>query len=176
MKVAKSKAVIFSVAVAFVSVFFFAYAVQAVYLAPEYSDFCGEEFKASSDNSVDCEADGGKWNDYGQKIRPVEGEEIVIREGWCEADFVCRGEYNDERNIYERNVFFVNFIIGLVVLVVAFFLTLEAVSSGLMGGAVMLIIYGSMRYWGELSDIWRTLMLGVALAVLIWLGYRKLRD
>jgi len=66
--------------------------------------------------------------------------------------------------------------LGVALFVVAFFLALEAVSSGLMGGAVMLMVYGSMRYWGELSDVWRTLMLGVVLVVLIWLGYRELRE
>jgi hypothetical protein len=70
----------------------------------------------------------------------------------------------------------VNLGIGILLFVVAFLLGLEAVSSGLMGGAVMMIIYGSIRYWGNLSNAWRTLMLGVALSVLIWLGYRKLRD
>ena len=84
-------------------------------------------------------------------------------------------EYDVAREVYERNVFFANMIIGVIVLVVALFLSIEAVSSGLMGGAVMLIVYGSMRYWGELSDAWRTLMLGVALVGLIWLGYKKLK-
>lgn len=171
MKVAKSKLVIFSVAVAFVSVFFFAYAVQAVYPAPQYEAFCGErDASIVINNAVDCEAEGGRWSDYGERDVPVKSE------GWCDREFECRGNYEDTRKPYERNVFFANLGIGLVVLVVAFFLGLEAVSSGLMGGAVMLIVYGSIRYWGELSDVWRTLMLGVALVVLITLGYKKLRD
>jgi hypothetical protein len=175
MKVTKSKVVIFSVAIAFISVFFFAYAIQAFYPAPQYNDFCGD--RVAKPNIVDessCVDIGGKWTDYEGKIAPVRDEiEPVI--GWCDEDFVCREDYDNERKPYERNVFFANVIIGLVILIVAFFLGLEAVSSGLMGGAVMLIVYGSMRYWSELSDIWRTLMLGVALVVLIWLGYKKLK-
>ena len=173
MKVAKSKLVIFSVAVAFLSVFFFAYAVQAVYPAPQYEDFCGERVVEPIiiDNAVDCEDSGGKWTGYGREVKGGFDEG-----GWCDREFECREDYDEARKPYERNVFFANLIIGLIVLVVAFFLGLEAVSSGLMGGAVMLIVYGSIRYWGELSDVWRTLMLGVALAVLIWLGYKKLSD
>ncbi len=169
MKVTKSKAVIFGVAVAFVSVFFFAYAVQAFYPAPEWEDFCDREYGVNYDNAVDCEANGGRWEGYGERAVPVKVE------GWCDINFECNKNYDEARKPHERNVFFANLILGIILFVVAFFLGLEAVSSGLMGGAVMLIVYGSMRYWGELSDVWRTMMLGVALVVLITLGYKKLQ-
>lgn len=153
MKVAKSKRVIFSVAVAFISVFFFAYAIQAVYPGPE--DPCN----------------------YEPLSKPIEPERSVeIDDTYYDEYNECRKEYREAMKPYERDVFFANLIVGLIVLVAAFFLAIEAVSSGLMGGAVMLIVYGSMRYWGELSDVWRTLMLGVALVVLVWLGYKKLAD
>lgn len=171
MKVTKSKVVIFSAAIALVSVFFFAYAVQAVYPAPQYEDFCGDrDVVRFFDNKVDCEAVGGMWDPS------VEVPKEVGVSGHCDSDFSCRNEYEDARRPYEQKVFFANLIIGVVVFVVAFFLGLEAVSSGLMGGAVLLMVYGSIRYWEELTDIWRTLMLGFALVVLIWLGYNKLRD
>ena len=169
MKVSKSKAVIFSVAVAFVSVFFFAYAVQAFYPAPTFEDFCGERepVKAVS-NEAECVSKGGEWI-------CVERDSLNMDiPGWCDQYSQCQKYYEEARKPYERNVFFANLGIGIILFVVAFFLGIEAVSSGLMGGAVMLIVYGSMRYWGELSDVWRTLMLGFALVVLIWLGYKKL--
>jgi len=172
MKVTKSKLILFSVAVAFVSVFFFAYAVQAFYSSPEYEDFCGDETRKVGviKNESDCINIGGKWS-Y------IENDDFETKvSGWCDVTFKCRGEYEAVKDIYERNVFFANLIIGIAVFVIAFFLGLEAVSSGLMGGAVMLIIYGSIRYWGKLSDAWRTLMLGIALGILIWLGYKKLKN
>jgi hypothetical protein len=170
MKVTRVKAVIFSIAVAFVSVFFFAYAVQAFYPTPQYEDFCGRASPKFIDNEIDCIANGGMWTDSVNR-----GEPFPV-EGFCDVDFECRNRYESLREVYERNVFFANIAIGIVLFVGAFFLGLEAVSSGLMGGAVMLIIYGSIRYWGELNDVWRTLMLGFALVVLVLLGYRKLKD
>jgi len=171
MKVAKSKVVIFSVAIAFVSVFFFAYAIQAVYPAPQYDDVCDRGIvQKAIVTEVGCLEAGGRWT---ENERDSLNMDIW---GWCDADYTCNEEYQEARKLYERNVFFANLGIGIVLFVVAFFLGLEAVSSGLMGGAVMLIVYGSMRYWGELSDVWRTLMLGVALVVLIWLGYKKLAN
>jgi hypothetical protein len=171
MKVTKSKLILFSVAVAFVSVFFFAYAVQAFYSAPEYDDFCDREiFQKNIDTEAACNEAGGRWIDHERDSLNMEIS------GWCDVNYFCNQEYEEMRKPYERNVFFANLIIGIIVFVVAFFLGLEAVSSGLMGGAVMLIIYGSIRYWGELSDVWRTSMLGTALGILIWLGYKKLKN
>lgn len=171
MKVTKSKRVIFSVAIAFISVFFFAYAVQAFYPAPEYDDFCDRSaYQKNIVSEEGCNEAGGRWTEHERDSLNMDIS------GWCDVNYFCQIEYDEVRKPYERNVFFANLIIGVIVFVVAFFLALEAVSSGLMGGAVMLIVYGSMRYWGELSDIWRTSMLGFALAVLIWLGYNKLKD
>ena len=165
------KHIILAIAIALLSVFFFAYAVQAIYPGPKYDDFCDEDlYRVSADSQVDCEAVGGRWTDYEKDSLNMEIS------GWCDKDFACRNEYNDVREAYERTVFFANLIIGVIVLVGAFFLALEAVSAGLMGGAVMLIFYGTIRYWGNLSDIWRTVVLGLSLVVLITLAYKKLKD
>lgn len=166
MKVSRAKLVIFSVAVAFIAVFFFAYAVQAVYPAPQYNDFCGDYSYGKVISEASCIDEGGRWEAYDNAEVP----------GYCNYDYYCSKDYEEARKPYERNVFFANIIIGFVLLVGAFFLGVEAVSTGLMGGAVMLIFYGTVRYWGELSDIWRTVVLGLALAVLIWLGYKKIKE
>lgn len=170
MKVSKAKLVIFSVAVALISVFFFAYAVQAVYPSPEYEDYCDDYSGGVLNDQNSCVEVGGKWTDY-------EKDSLNMQiSGYCDYDYFCRQEYEEALAPYERNVFFANVIIGFVLLVGAFFLGVEAVSTGLMGGAVMLIFYGTVRYWGELSDIWRTVVLGVALVALIWLGYKKIKE
>ncbi|MFH0808678.1 MAG: hypothetical protein V1888_03645 [archaeon] len=171
MKVTKSKVLIFSIAIAFVSVFFFAYAVQAFYPAPLYEDYCDDmNYQKNIQTEAGCNDAGGLWTDYEKDALNMDIK------GYCDVNYFCGKDYEEARKPYERNVFFANLGLGIVLFVVAFFLGLEAVSSGLMGGAVMLIIYGSIRYWGELSDVWRTMMLGFALAVLIYLGYKKLAD
>jgi hypothetical protein len=76
---------------------------------------------------------------------------------------------------YNRNLFFITLIIGFVTVIISIFLMIESVSSGLMAGGVILAIYGTIRYWNALSNIIRTIMLGLALGVLIWIGYRKLK-
>lgn len=171
MKVTRSKRVIFSVAIAFVSVFFFAYAIQAFYPAPQYEDFCDRDaYIKQITTEAGCNEAGGRWTDYEKDSLNMDIK------GYCDVNYFCQMEYDEARKPYERNVFFANLILGIILFVAAFFLALDAISSGLMGGAVMLIVYGCVRYWGELSDVWRTLMLGAALAVLVLLGYKKLKD
>ncbi|MFH1521703.1 MAG: hypothetical protein ABIF18_01970 [archaeon] len=170
------KSVILSVAIALISVFFFVYAIQSVYPAPEYEDYCNNSY-ITINSSTECEAIGGKWINYEEEVRvPKPISEPVGINDYCDKDFTCRTEFEDTSNIYERNVFFANLIIGISILVIGFFLAIEAVSGGLMGGGVIMIFYGTIRYWGNLSDIWRTLILGISLAILIWLGYKKLND
>ena len=71
-------------------------------------------------------------------------------------------------------VFFVSLAIGIIILIVSFIPALEIISLGVMSGAILLIVYGTIRYWGNLSNIWKTIMIGLALGVLIWISYKKL--
>jgi len=45
----------------------------------------------------------------------------------------------------------------------------------LLGGGVLTIIYGTIAYWSELADWARFIILGITLAILIWIGYKKLK-
>jgi hypothetical protein len=169
----KVKVIILSIAIALVTVFFLAYAIQSFYPSPSYEDYCNETLRlAPVDSQAACVAIGGQWQAYDQQ----KNEDSSAPTGWCNREYTCAQEYHEVNDVYERNVFFANLIVGLAVLVLAFFLSLEAVSAGLMAGAVMLIFYGTVRYWGELSDIWRTIVLGITLVVLVWLGYKKLSN
>ena len=162
------KQVILAISIALVFVFFVAYSIQTFYPTPRYDRYCNVTFVDYPTQSS-CEAVGGQWNPFPDK--PV-GEN---RTGYCDAYFNCGQDYNSEREVYERNVFAVNVIIGLAVLVLSFLLALEAVSNGFMAGGALLIIYGSIRYWGSLSNVFRTILLGAVLIILIIVGYKKLK-
>jgi len=170
-KHSKAKHLILTGLIALTLVFFVAYAIQSIYPGPEYEDFCGErEYGIIYDNQATCESNGGLWQDYQTKPFP-EPEES----GWCDINYTCNKEYQDVKDLYERNVFFLNLFFGIVAVILSFFLTVEVVSIGFMGGGSIMLVYGTIRYWGNLSDIWRTAFLGIALFILIYLGYKKLK-
>ena len=87
----------------------------------------------------------------------------------------CNLDFEKAREKYNRIVFISAGIVGIAAMIIgAAMLALESVGAGIMGGGVLTVIYGTIRYWGNLPDVGRFVMLGIALAVLIWLGYKKL--
>ncbi len=161
----KSKQVIVAIVIAFISVFFLAYAIQSVYPAPEYNDYCDDirTFKMI-DNKAECETMDGVWYENNEP-----------KGGYCDLYFKCAQAYEEARKPYERNLFIANLLIGLIVLIISFFLSVEVVSSGFMAGGAMMLIYGVIRYWGNLSNILRTVVLGVALVVIVYFAYKKFK-
>lgn len=164
------KNVLIALAIALISVFFVAYATQSFYPSPDYERYCNYSNQVDYLTKSSCEENGGQWNPYiGEK--PI-GEN---RTGYCYANYQCEKDYREDSEAYERNVFFVNMILGLLIVVLSFILTFETVSNGFMSGGVLLLFYGSVRYWGNLSNSLRTIMLGIVLVVLVWVAYKKLK-
>jgi hypothetical protein len=171
-KKGRVKKVILTFAIAILFVLFIVYAVGTIYPGPKYEDYCPAT-KINPLNQTYCEAVNGTWTTYptyaSEKSGPAEAN------GYCDTYSKCQKSWDDSREKYNRNLFFISLITGLIILVASFILRVESVSAGFMLGSVILIIYGTIRFWGNLSNILRTLMLGLALAVLVWIGYRKLR-
>jgi hypothetical protein len=168
----KVKQTILAVAIAIVLALFVGFGINTFYRGVDYDDFCDRPVPGEQlETQEECEAQGGKWIPHVGKC--PEGQEC--REGWCEPDFACRQEWEEARGAYNKNVFIIATIAGLIaVFLGGVVLKLESVSSGIMGGGVLSVIYGIIRYWSDAPDILRFIILGVILAVLIWIGYKKL--
>ena len=158
--------------------------IKVVYNEPLYTNFCEEkQVKIIPDTKEACLAIGGQWTDdlFVQK-RLLSGEPVAMpvieqqRAGYCDPDFTCRKGYDTASNVYERNVFVVWVIAGVLALIAGFFLKLEVVSLSLSLGGVVSLIIGSMRYWSRMDDTLRLIVLGLALVVLIWVGVKKIRE
>lgn len=169
----KVRKVILSVAIAILFVMFIAYAIESVYPSPKYERYCPSP-TINPVNESECTAVNGTWIVY--PVETMNGKQFPAGvSGYCDTYTECAQPWEDAQESYNRNLFFISIIIGLIVVVLSLVFSVEAVGSGLMGGGVLLMIYGTIRYWGALSDILRTVMIGIALGILIWIGYRKLR-
>jgi len=171
-KKSKAKKIILAIAIAILFVMFIAYAIETVYPSPKYENYCIPEQKQYI-NQTDCEQANFTWTSYPTYI--PEKQVPVGMSGYCDAYSKCQKSYDETNQIYNRNIFFISLIIGIITVIIAVLLSLESVSSGFMAGGVLLIIYGTIRYWGSLSNWLRTAMLAFALAVLVWIGYKKLK-
>ena len=89
-----------------------------------------------------------------------------------------RRAHDEAMEIYRRNVFFIAFAFGLASIIVGLLLggTVDAIRSGLVLGGTITVIYGTVQYFGAMSDKARFAVIALGLAVLIYVGYRRLRE
>lgn len=165
---------------------FFNYGVATFYKTPKFEDFCKPEALSEKYETKErCESVGGLWmasqSVYpAEKIAPVPVTNIITTDqptAWCDVQYTCGKDYQDAMAVYNRNVFIILVIAG-VISIIAGFMTgqSEAVSLGLSFGGILSLIIGTIRYWSAMDDYLRFIILGVALAVLIWIGIKKFRD
>jgi hypothetical protein len=195
----KFKHIILAVAISVVLVFFIGFGIASFYPVPKYEDFCGEAKIADYSSQELCESANGKWTqtDFARPIPEklesnqllctklsekdnaltlnCESREQILNTGYCDIDFYCREGYQDTSEKYNRNVFIIATGIGIIALIVGVALNLASVSAGLMGGGILSIIYGTIRYWSDLPDYGRFIILGITLVILIWLGYKRIK-
>lgn len=169
----KVKENILAIAIAIILVLFVGYGINVFYTQPERSDFCKKEFK-DIQTEEKCNQEEGKWTYYKEEIaRPLEGN----RTGWCNQFYECEKEYDGVRDVYGRNVFVMSLVIGIIAIILGgVVLASESVGAGILGGGVLITIYGTLRFWGDMSKYIRIIILGIVLFVLIWIGYKKIEN
>lgn len=174
------KAVGLSVSIIIVLNLFFHFGVETFYPQLKQENFCPQErLGRAYIDRVACEEVGGKWfEQYPDKAmpKPVLNAEPVIS-GYCDAFYTCNQEYEKVREVYDRNVFVVLVLAGLVAFGIGYVIhSAEAVSLGLLLGGVLSFIIGTIQYWSRMHDYLRFGILTFTLIVLLWVGYTKLRD
>ena len=193
-----AKKVILAIAIAIVLAFFVNIGINVFYPSPEWEDFCDSErfmVRMTDHTQQSCEDINGRWHADNRvelrqpdtfscrKVQEYDNGTVVMncdsvtREastGYCDETYYCAQEYQENNEKYSRNVFVVLLLIGLFIIAGSIALQIASVSSGLMAGGVIVIITGIIRYWQYSTDVLRFLILGAALVILIWLGYKRL--
>jgi hypothetical protein len=171
-------------AIAIVLNLFWTYAVRVAYHEPTYEDFCPrQQVVERIETRERCLEVGGQWNENVPEKYPVpgttapDGGAMPVQSGYCNQEFTCQQKFEDANKVYNRNVFIVFTVVGIAALAASVFAgAAEAVALGLSFGGVLSLIIGSVRYWSDMEDILRVVILGVALAALIWTAYKKFKD
>ena len=195
----KIKETILGFSIAIIFVFFVVFGIKAFYKEPKYENFCKpgvpidfvsgkggyyghgyyvEPYPArikEPEQSV-CAKANVEYDKFRKNCAEKNTDAVYeFDEKGCQVAKECTScniDFDKSRNIYFRNVFIISGIVGIIVIVIGAVLNLTSVSAGLFGGGVLTIIYGTMNYWSELADWARFIILGIALAVLIYLGYK----
>ena len=186
MRLHTIKIIALAVSIVIVLNLFVNFGIQTFYREPTFEAICKDPGRAYTEQQA-CEDVGGRWyqgdeypDHYGYPRKmvpaPVVTPEANQPTAWCDPFFTCSTQYEEQRSLYERNVFLILVVVGLVAFGIGTFVSAApAVSSGFIFGGVFSFIIGTMRYWSGMHDYLRFIILGVALAVLIWIGYTKLK-
>lgn len=157
------------IAIALVLAFFVGYGIEVFNPTPD-NPYERDFYNYQTEEK--CLEANGEWTK--ERIpRPIEkpvGDETVI-EGFCNPPYK---KLELERSKHDKIVFITAVIIGLFSVILGVVLKKDAVSTGIVIGGVLLILYGTIRYWRHADNILKFVLLGIALATLIWLGYKKI--
>ena len=168
-----------ALAIAIVLNLFINYGISVFYKAPQYGDFCNENrypqpfAKVAAPNCTaiipsqqlqqNCTAGKGY-------IGFTYDSNGCALDAYCET---CQARFDAVSQKRSSNVFVVLVVVGVAALAAGLIIGAEAVSAGLLLGGIICLIVAAVRTWGQLQDVLKFLLLGVVLAALIWLGYKK---
>lgn len=170
-----------AIAIAIVFNLFVNYGIATFYAEPEFSDFCDEQprpvpLQRAAEEECETVAVSeelrSSCNEKKAYIAYKSDSNGCPTEAYCET---CGTEYSEARDRYNANVFVPLLVIAVGALVVGILIKVEAVSIGFLLGGILGLIIATMRFWGQLQDVFRLLILGIALVILIWLGYKKIK-
>jgi len=173
---------ILAIAIVIVLNLFFTFAIRLGYKEPKWDSFCPEkQINTPIETRDKCVELGGQWNEYGTEYygKPIRPELLptTAPKGYCNQQYTCEKDYQAANTLYNRNVFVVLIILGIISLGVDYVVgTSSAVSLGLSLGGILSLVIASIRYWSDMQDILRVVILGIALATLIWFGVKKFKD
>lgn len=108
--------------------------------------------------------------------RPIDSKAVSEEQALADREYESQWrEYSEKMQIYNRNVSILSLIISVVLLVVAFVLERRntILSNGLLLGGVFTLAYGIIRGIMSENTQYRFIAISVALAIVVYLGYRR---
>ncbi len=196
---AKIKVVILGIGIALILAFVIGFGVETFYKAPDIDNFCDNSRNPKLiQTEEECTAKNGEWEKFDNPenigLKPNElvctklsekddeislvchnKEQIDGPDGFCNLYSKCQEEYTKANEPYSRNAFIIIIILGLAAVIAGAYLNLQSVSAGIMGGGVLVMLYAAMRFWRNLDEYLRFIILVITLGVLIWIGYKKFK-
>ncbi len=174
-----------AIGIAIISAAFVIYGVNVIYSYPDYP-YAYSSYSNDCYTKYDCyqqvENCQRQYNynysapGYKDCYNTQQSEEY---RNCLEMQAKCTEEAEKQSPYYKhaRNSFFILTIVGIILIILGSFLTgFEGIGAGLIGGGVIIVIGGlfySFSYWSKFNDYVKLIVLGIVLAILIYIGYKK---
>jgi len=181
----KAKEVAMIVAISILSALFIGLLVDAIYASPEYDDYCEERFREAPkpyrESAQECtfqlpqseqDAIDACYKEKGQPTFDYDTK--GCQTSFKECDY-CNKEYQEARNMYNRNLFFLIAPIALLFIIGGLYWKTEVIGTGFMFSGILLLIYATMRYFSDMSKVLRVVVIGIELLLLLFISKKKLK-
>jgi hypothetical protein len=116
-----------------------------------------------------------KWSDFAPNdgFDPAAATKEERRQHW-EAQQHLNAAKQEADKTFQLHLFAVAAPLGLAAILCGAFLQAQAIGTGLIFGGIFSVCDGYFNFWSELADALRFSSLLAALAVLVFIGYKKL--
>jgi hypothetical protein len=155
---------------------FFNYSISLFYKEPDYNAyFAQSQVVKPIATKEECLAAGGQWNENGavyNKTVPTSASTPVMT-SYCDPNFIKQQEFTEAQKVYNRNIFIILVILGVVSFLLGTFIPNEIITLSFSWGGVISFIIASIRYWSDADNWVKVLILAAALGVLILLAIKK---
>lgn len=179
------KNLVLGVGIFIVFLFVLHFGIESFYPSPQYNSYCSGAPESFYPSSYPVKIGIGGTN---CSVSPTTREYdqcsaqggMLIAAAYdaqdCPASFscnLCAVHYTEADRAHSRVVFVIALIVGIIALIVGYgVLSVEPVGSALMASGVGAFVYGTLNNWSNLTNIWKFLLLLVALILLVWFALR----
>ncbi len=178
----KLKKVLLALALGILGALFIGFLIEAIYESPDYGDYC-ERYEAPKPSMVREELCDFTYNQaFRTKCIQEEGN---IKEEYDENGCVikescdyCAKEFDEAREKYNLNLFYITAPIGLLLIILGLYLpiSISAIAGGALLGGILTIVQVTTRVFGDLGRWPRVILLGLELVIVIWVGVKKVKE
>ena len=163
------------VAIVIVLNMFFNYAISLAYKMPEYNDFIKTTQVVPAYNTKEeCLSAGGQWSDYADdQVAPAGNVKNTPVTGYCDANYTNQLNYQAAMKTYDRNVFIILVLLGIVSIVLGSYFKNEILAPAFSWAGVLSLLIASARYWSDANDYFKVVILALALGMLILVAVKR---
>ncbi len=153
---------------------FFNYALSLAYKAPDYNEYFPQsQVVPNIDNEQECVEMGGQWNANAPAPQAANLNAPKTPDGYCNPDFTKQKQFEVAQKQYDRTVFVVLVVLGVLSIVTGTLLGNAVLSLSFSWAGVLSLVIASMRYWSDANNLLKVIILAVALGSLIWVAVKK---
>jgi hypothetical protein len=154
---------------------FFNYAISLAYKAPKFDDYVKPtQVVTPITNKDECVKVGGQWTDPTPvSVENQTNPKVDKAVGYCYPDYTNQKNFEAAQKTYNRNVFVILVILSIISLAVGTFVANPILGPAFSWGGVLSLIIASIRYWSDANDLFRVIILALALGILIWVAVKR---